>query len=232
MASGKALLGSLLGRLLFTQARVTEVTAPSANFRRVVLEGEGLTHAKWSPGDKIQVFLADGEMRTYTPLLWDAQRGLTALMLYVHGDAPGARWAKTVAPGAAVQFFGPRKSLKLAEAQGPKILFGDETSFGIAAAFWSLRQGSDIELMFEVSREGECWTVLESMDLKATLIERTPADAHLSVAVERLQAAQLAGFTPIFTGRAQAIQSMQRSLGRSFRGPTAAYWSLGKRGLD
>jgi hypothetical protein len=47
-----------------------------------------------------------------------------------------------------------------------------------------------------------------------------------------LQRAQRAGFSPIFTGRAQAIQSLQRSLGRTFRGPTAAYWSLGKRGLD
>jgi NADPH-dependent ferric siderophore reductase len=232
MASGKAIIGSLLGRLVFTKARVSEVASLSSSFRRVVLEGDGLAGTKWSPGDKLQVFLASGDMRTYTPLSWDSERGLTSVVLYVHGDAPGAQWARTLAQGDAVQFFGPRKSLRLADAKGPQVLFGDETSFGVAVALSSLRQGRDLELVFEVSRAAECRSVLNSLGLTATLVERAPGDVHLAELVERLQAAERAGFSPVFTGRAQAIQALQRSLGRTFRGPTVAYWSLGKRGLD
>jgi NADPH-dependent ferric siderophore reductase len=231
MASGKAVLGSLLGRLIFTTARVSEVEPLSTNFRRVVLEGKELCGSNWTPGDKLQVFLG-GELRTYTPVQWDRAGGVTSLVLYVHGEAPGARWAKTVAAGDSVQFFGPRKSLKLAETSGRQVLFGDETSFGLAASLWTLRQGRDVELVFEVSDAAESGAVLSKLGLTAKLVEREVGEEHLPALTEHLQSAQQSGAAPIFSGRAQAIQSLQRTLGRSFRGPTKAYWSLGKRGLD
>ena len=62
---------------------------------------------KMAPGDKVQVFLPDIGMRTYTPLSWET-RGATTFLAYVHGDTPGATWAKRVKAGDEVSFFGPR----------------------------------------------------------------------------------------------------------------------------
>ncbi|MBU8898508.1 hypothetical protein KRR26_23130 [Corallococcus sp. M34] len=49
MASGKALLGSVLGRLLFRSARITEAEELSPRFRQVTWTGPELRGVAWTP---------------------------------------------------------------------------------------------------------------------------------------------------------------------------------------
>ena len=102
MPSVKAILQGALGRLLFRHANVTRAEMLGPAFRRLVLNGPDLRGVKWTPGDKLQVYLSSVGMRTYTPLRWDAAAGETELIAYLHGDTPAMKWAKNVAPGDAV----------------------------------------------------------------------------------------------------------------------------------
>jgi len=216
-----------LTQWMLREARVARVDTLSPHFRMIDLDGAALRSVAWTPGQKLQVMLGAGLLsRTYTPMLWDAERGATRLLAYTHGDGPGSHWSSTVALGDTVSFFGPRRSLDLAGLAYPT-LFGDETSFALAASL-----GTAARFIFEVDSTDECRPLLEALGLgTAVLVERQPGDTHLD-AIE----AALEGDTFILTGKAASIQRLSRTL--KARGVASsvirakAYWAPGKRGLD
>lgn len=178
-------------------------------------------------------------MRTYTPLAWDSARGATQLLVYLHGNSPGAEWGRDVRVGDRCQFMGPRGSLALSSLQGPVVLFGDETSFAVAHTLRNLRAGADgVEQVFEVSSGDASESVLRELHLSdSALVERAPDEGHLPTVAERLGAAlkRHPGAHLVMTGRAQAIQALRARLreeGVSAAQKVKAYWSAGKRGLD
>lgn len=235
MASAKAWFGEALGRFFFRKATVSAVRETSAKLRLVEMAGEELRGVSWTPGDKVQVFLGDAGMRTYTPLRWDATAGETSFLCYVHGEAsgggapasPGARWARDLAPGATCQLFGPRGSIAFPSFAADDVtLFGDETSFAAASALQALRPRA--RFVFEVDDEEDARTALEALKLSADVIPRAPNDAHVGAIAEMLQKRPPESL--VFTGRAQTIQALR---GRGLRAAkTKAYWSVGKVGLD
>ncbi|RKI72820.1 siderophore-interacting protein [Corallococcus sp. AB049A] len=236
MANAKAMLGSMLGRFLFTDAKVTQVRDVSRAFRRIDCEGPALRGQAWTPGDKVQVFLPGLGMRTYTPLSWDEARGATAFLMYLHGDSPGAKWGRDVRTGDTVQFFGPRRSVALESGDAPVVLFGDETSFAVAHAF---RTGAkrDVTPVFEVTHREDCAPALHELGFDGHDVERTAGDAHLAQVHERLREALRAnpGATLVMTGRAQSIQALRSRLrgeGDRTTPKVKAYWAVGKAGLD
>ncbi|RYZ45386.1 MAG: siderophore-interacting protein [Myxococcaceae bacterium] len=236
MASAKAMLGSVLGRILFHDSQVTQVRELSRAFRQVDCEGQALRGQGWTPGDKVQVFLPGLGMRTYTPLSWDEARGATSLLVYLHGDSPGAKWGRDVRVGDAVQFFGPRRSLVLDAGRAPVVLFGDETSFAVAHAF---RTGAkrDVTPVFEVSSREDCAPALRELGFEGQDVERQSGDAHLAQVHERLREALRAkpDATLVMTGRAQSIQALRSRLkadGARATPKVKAYWAVGKAGLD
>lgn len=240
MASGQAIISGLLGRFFFTEARVGQVRDVSPHFRWMELVGEGLRDIEWSPGDKVQVFIPDVGMRTYTPLGWDSTLGSTRFLVYLHGDGPGARWGRGVKVGDRCQFFGPRGSIALPSLPGPVVLFGDETSFAVAHALKNLKAGSaDVEYVFEVSSRAESEGVLGELGLAdASVVEKQSGEAHLADVEARLRTAleRRRGAHLVLTGRAHAIQAVRsqlRASGVAHAGQKVkAYWAEGKRGLD
>lgn len=239
MASGKAIIGGVLGRFLFRDSRVERVRDLSSNFRWMELVGEGLRNVSWNAGDKVQVFLPGVGMRTYTPLAWDSARGATQFLVYLHGNSPGAEWGRNVRAGDRCQFMGPRGSLALAALRGPVVLFGDETSFAVAHALRNMRAGTgDVEQVFEVSSRGESEGVLREFGLaESAVVEREPGDGHLPAMAERMRAAleRRPGAQLVLTGRAQAIQALRarfKAAGVGSVQKVKPYWSLGKTGLD
>jgi NADPH-dependent ferric siderophore reductase len=256
MASGKALLGEVFGRFLFREARVSRVTEPSADFRRLLLEGPALRDVSWTPGDKVQVFLSEHGMRTYTPLRWNAVSGVTELLVFLHGSTPGAAWGRSVQIGDRVRLFGPRRSIDGQALPEALVLFGDETSLGVASALAGAEAGGPREAstigpradprgtmgklrcVFEVSQRRTCEPLLADLGLtNSVLVERREDDSHLDAVLEHLLSAQQA--TPaaevVMTGRAAAIQSLRARMKRESRARLAKskpYWAVGKVGLD
>ncbi len=226
---------ALLGWMM-RSARVAAVETLSPHFRLIDLEGEGLKSVAWLPGQKIQVAIGSGlSSRTYTPMSWDADAGRTRLLAFLHGNGPGSRWAGNLAEGEGCQFLGPRRSLDLSGADGPVFLFGDETSFGLAAAL----QGGPTaaEMVFEVSDAAESRDALTAIGLgRATVIARRDGDAHLAAIGADLSRHVARGARFVLTGKAQSIQNVSQALKKSGMASSnvksKAYWAPGKTGLD
>jgi NADPH-dependent ferric siderophore reductase len=230
-------------RWLMRSARVAAVETLSPRFRLVDLEGEALRNVAWTAGQKVQVSMGSGmTARTYTPMSWDAGNGRTRLLTFSHGDGPGSRWASSLREGDTCQFFGPRRSLDLsgpnsAGLEQPVVLFGDETSFGLAAALRECPQAHGAIHVFEVSDVAESRPVLEAIGLgQATLIERIAGDAHLAAAEAEVLRLAARAMHFVLTGKALSIQRVSRALKAagvgSSRVKTKAYWAQGKIGLD
>lgn len=175
--------------------------------------------------------------RTYTPMSWDAGNGRTRLLAFAHGDGPGSRWADGLREGDTCQFFGPRHSLDLTRFEAPIVLFGDETSFGLAAALRDNLQAGGALHMFETTDVAESRQVLEAISLgEARLIARSPDDAHLAAVEAEMLRLAANGARFVLTGKASSIQRVSRALKAagiaSSRIKAKAYWAPGKTGLD
>ncbi len=219
-------------------ACVAAVETLSPHFRLVDLQGEALRNVDWVAGQKVQVSMGTGlSARTYTPMSWALDRGRTRLLAFGHGDAPGSRWASGLRVGDACQFFGPRRSLDLSGLEAPLVLFGDETSFGLAAALRASPRAGSVISVFEASDVAESRLVLEAVGLgPATLIERTAADAHLAAVEAEMVRLAASGAHFVLTGKASSIQRVSQGLKAvgvgSARVKAKAYWAPGKIGLD
>ncbi len=159
------------------------------------------------------------------------------MLIFAHGDGPGSRWASGLRKGDTCQFFGPRHSLDLSGLKSPMVLFGDETSFGLAAALRDSPQADGAVHVFEASDVAESRQVLEAIGLgQATLIERIAADTHLSAAEGEVLLLAASGAHFVLTGKAASIQRVSWALKAvgvaSSRVKTKAYWAHGKIGLD
>ena len=225
-------------RWLMRPAHVAAVETLSPHFRLVHFEGEALRNVAWTAGQKVQVAMGSGlSARTYTPMSWDADSGRTRVLTFAHGDGPGSRWASGLREDDTCQFFGPRRSLDLSGLESRVVLFGDETSFGLAAALRDCPQVDGAIHVFEASDVAESRPVLEAIGLgEATLIERTADDAHLAAAEAEVLRLAASGAHFVLTGKASSIQRISRALKAvgvlSSQVKTKAYWAQGKVGLD
>lgn len=230
-----------MARLFTRTAVVAEVRPLGQRFRRVVVEGSSLCEARWVPGQKVQVAMGGWTYRTYTPLSWDAERGRVELLVFLHGDAPGASWGREVRAGDACAFFGPRDSIDLTSLERPGLLFGDETSLGLAHALRFTPDGHrGVRVLLEVDAAAELAEPLDDLGLTdVDLVERQPNDTHLGQlearGVDDIRARGVRGL--VLSGKASSIQRLHRPFRDAGAIPRSqarnrAYWAPGKRGLD
>ena len=116
------LLESAMHRLFMRHVHVLDIEDIGSAYRIVTLGGESLRDTSWTPGDKIQIQLGGWVQRTYTPMDWDAENGLTRILVYMHADAPGTRWARTLFEGDTCVIFGPRKSIDRSRLRVPAVM--------------------------------------------------------------------------------------------------------------
>ncbi len=129
-----SLMERAVTRLLMRSARVSAVDAPMPRFRLIELQGEALKDCAWRPGHKIQIKLDGGlATRTYTPIRWTETHGTALILAYIPGHGPGSAWARAAERGDERHLLGPRRSMELDDLVDACVMFGDETSFGLAA---------------------------------------------------------------------------------------------------
>lgn len=237
MANLKArLLGGWLGDRLLRDVVVSNVEPVDRQFRKIRVGASWLGEAPAGAGDKVQIYLPDVGARTYTP--FDIGRGAEAfsLLFYLHGDTPGAAFARGIVVGQTLRVLGPGRSIPLESLALPVALFGDETSLGIACSVYALggsvaRSTAHLEVSSIESARAACAALGLSEE---ALIERDANDGHLEEVARRLSASTRDGGTIVLTGRASSIQKLRVLLRTGSRRSQSvkAYWADGKRGLD
>ena len=202
------------------------------------MAGVPLKVAAWQAGCQIQVQFGGFTQRTFTPVRWNEEAGETEIIIYVHGHAPAAEWIERLEEGSRCIIFGPRASLDLLGMRSP-VLFGDETTFGLASLFNAMASGDDATMIFEVSAVAPAREALKHLGLQnAILVQRRHDDSHLALVEDMIGSSldSTAAAEFVLTGRAPAIQHIVRFLKSRGLGRRAirsrAFWTPGKSGLD
>lgn len=227
-------------RLFMKSATVRESRALDERFRLVTIQGESLRGVKWTPGEKVQMAIGGWITRTYTPLSWDPAEGSTKVLVFLHGEGPGAAWGRALKAGEPCTIFGPRQSLDLGSLERPALVFGDETSFALVHSLRFTARGAEkTRVVLEVASKSVAAGVLDHLEVaNVDLVERTPDDSHLGEIEAIVASAVQAGSVRscALTGKAPSIQRLNkrvRALGLSSRQiRTRPYWAPGKTGLD
>ncbi|MET0387760.1 MAG: siderophore-interacting protein, partial [Polyangiales bacterium] len=182
MASIRSLLQDKVAKLVCKSFTFEEVRDVSPHFRRLRISSDALrTSSSVSAGDKVQIMVPESGPRTYSPFAHDVTRSSVDLLAYVHDDGATARWLRAAARGGELLIFGPRGSLALGTLAGPVVLFGDETSYGAAAALRGARTAGDsLAFVFECSDPDESATALRDVGIEPhALVRREPGALHL-----------------------------------------------------
>lgn len=226
--STKGRILRMLSKLMLAEGVVQEALIVSRDFRLVKVKTEAALSGRFQAGDKMQVLLPEDEVRTLTPMYWDAD-GSTALLAYMHGDHPLARWARNVEVGDRFYFAGPSRSLVM--PSGALTLVGDETSLAIGASYARTRPGQ-VAIRIEADAKASLAEVLSAVGLgDADVILRAPGLGRGEALASALS--EVSGAVGI-TGGAELVQRVRervRGLGPSAI-KTKTYWVEGRAGLD
>jgi ferric-chelate reductase (NADPH) len=234
MSRLRDLVADTVSNRLFRAMRVTQVVNRGP-FREISLTSV----TSWTPGDKIQVRVAeDGlTMRTYTPVRWENTTGDTTILVHLHGAGPGSAWAQDVAAGDTVQVVGPRRSLDLTRFTSAPIFVGDETSVGLRVAWTSAHPNLEpVRDIFEVGANSP--TALRTLGLEPVHVTREDTDRHLPVLVEHVIAAAAEHHESplILTGRSTSIAAIRGALKAAGHAKRITrvriYWDPRRTGLD
>lgn len=235
-----SMLESAVFKLFTRPANVLKTEDVGRSFRVITLGGDALRNVQWTPGDKLQIQLGGWVQRTYTPMEWDAENGITRILAYTHGDGPGANWARSLRTSEGCIVFGPRKSIDLTRPRfSDSVLFGDETSFGLAAARVHATSTERTHLFFEASSMAESKAVLARLGLGESIVhERADDNAQRLALAEGMKVVLEANpaASVVLSGKAGSIQYMRQMLKQwnigSSRIQARAYWAPGKKGLE
>ncbi|MFR9729117.1 siderophore-interacting protein [Saccharopolyspora sp. MS10] len=234
----------LLDRLMVA-AQIDAVESLGPRLRLVTLSGPDLTGLDWQPGQHVRVQVAAGPaavdwllgmLRTYT--VWSYHDQTMQLVVFDHGDGPGARWARTTRPGDELLMMKPQGSFVTGPA--PYHLFaGEETA---QAAFGPMLRALQADTRafgaLEVDSPEERLDMGRDANLEWSYRRgRSAASSETLVeAVRRLELPAEPG-RAYLAGEARTIQLIRRHLVEERNWPrrnvlTKPFWTPGRKGMD
>lgn len=237
MTNSAGAFSRAVARMIARRAMIVATDMLADDLVAITLEAASFRGVTWTPGEKVQIAMSSVfETRTYTPIEWDAERGRTRIIGFLHGSGPGCVWLRNANVGDTCDVLGPRHSLNVRKPDGAIAFFGDETSLGLAYAL--SREGrKSCSYHFEVREAGSVRQLVEQWGLDdVSVVGRTTGESHLDTFTAALPTLASQGMSFILTGKAQTIQRLKAGLtGHDVhprRALSKAYWAPGKAGLD
>jgi NADPH-dependent ferric siderophore reductase len=222
---------------------IVEATNITPHMRRIVFSCADIAEMKLKPGQSAVLLLAetDGDFlkRHYTIRALDRAARRLTIDFVLHGDTPGANWARQAKPGDEVDALGPRGHVWLHPEADWHLFAGDETALpAISAMLEGLRPGDSATAIIEVESKAEEQKLASPADARITWLHRNGPpkpgsrpliDALASIALPegRKVHAYLAGETG--TVRAQRHGLIARGLAKE-QISAEGYWRPGRIG--
>lgn len=190
----------------------------------------------FQPGFYIDFRVSDTDVRRYTPSYTDVPRGIMEVVFYLHGSAPGSLFMDNLKPGDTINLTQPRGH-KYYDSSSPKyVIFGDETSLGLACSFFDVmnKNGQHYHFLLELDEDNKQLPDILGLD-NYTLFPKNSVfrNEELISKLPLLQTPTWNDATFILTGNAKSVQTFRKVLKDVVSGKilTHGYWLEGKKGL-
>lgn len=222
---------------------VTEAASVTPHMRRVTFDCPDIDQMQLKPGQSVVLLLpgAGDEFirRHYTIRSLDRAARRVAIDFVLHGDTPGASWARHARPGDEIDALGPRGHVWLHPEADWHLFVGDETALpALSLMLESLRPTDIATAVIEVESSADEQAIASPADARIRWLHRggpaRPGSAALIEALSLVSAPAdrqvhiyLAGETS--TVRTQRQGLVARGVARE-RISAEGYWRPGRVG--
>lgn len=215
------------------KAVVTNIHYYHPQFKKIVFQGDDLKGLKCKPGAQIEPRVSDTDFRHYNPSAFDSSTGTCEMLIYLHKQGAGSRWAENVQPGEPVYLMGPANKISLNTSAPKVVLLGDETAIGTFLFMQNgLSKAQQLYGAVETEKHLQHLPQLVGLRLPVVVRRANRAEALLDIAAQYLPHTNAQFY---LLGHAGTNKLLKRYLTQnginSSQITTVKYWEEGRSGL-
>lgn len=227
--------GGLLESLVGQRAEVVTSTYLSPYLKKVRFQAN-ISRMNFQIGYASVIRVSETEYRNYTVAHHDTSTGTVDIIFHIHGNGPGSEYADSLTAGDELYISSPRGRKVYDPKVHQQLLFGDETSLGLACALLPTLKQSGHSFQFyleldEANRDVPAMLGLENYNIYTK--DGSFSDKKWIHGLPVFQNSDWAQASYILTGNVNSIQTFRKVLKNMDAGRIHAqgYWLAGKKGL-
>ncbi|MFN0257770.1 FAD-binding oxidoreductase [Pedobacter ureilyticus] len=215
---------------------ISNVQLLSASLKRISFAGD-FSKINFPVGAYIDFRVNATDARRYTVSNVDIEKGILEIIVHLHGNGPGSNFMNGLRAGDVVDLNRPRSERNYYAKSAERLLiFGDETSLGLACAFLPELKKKKHQFLYYLELDEENWNIPEQLGLENFVV--FPKNGYFKnetwldqLAIFQSKAWQEAHY--VLTGNASSAQAFKKAIKRNTKGKVFlhGYWLAGKKGL-
>lgn len=228
-------IGNLLESAAGPRLTILETIYMTPNIKKICFQGN-ISKMAFILGGASVIRVSDTDYRNYTISHYDIGKGILEIIVHIHGNGVGSRYIDALKIGDELYVSNPRGHKAYDSKVQRHVLFGDETSLGLASSFLSVLKANDhqFQFYFELDQGNENAPQLIGLE-NYTVFPKNGAfwNAEWLNNLPVFQTADWQDTGFVLTGNVKSVQTFRkvlrgRSAGKIF---AQGYWLEGKKGL-
>lgn len=228
-------IGDWLESAAGSRLTILETVYITPNIKKIRFQGN-ISKMDFIIGGASVIRVSSTAYRNYTVSYHDIEKGILEIIVHIHGNGVGSHYIDALKKGDELYVSNPRGH----KAYDPKVkqylIFGDETSLGLAYSFLSVlkKSGHQFQFYFELDEENENAPKLLRLE-NYTVFSKNGAFRNEEW-VNNLPVFQTTDFQAtnfVLTGNVKSVQTFRKVLKNRITGKifSQGYWLEGKKGL-
>lgn len=214
---------------------VSRIEYLSNTIKRIQFKGN-LKKLNFGIGSFIDFRVSDTDSRRYTISSVDTAGGTLELIAHLHGEAPGSCFMDQLRISDKVNINPPRPYKYYDQTVETYVIFGDETSLGLACSFLPSLERNNHRFQFYLELAEENKDMASLLQLKNCTVFEKNGSFRNEKWIEELPVVQLPEWQQanfVLTGNVRSVQTFRRVLKTRSKGKIVShgYWLEGKKGL-
>lgn len=215
--------------------KVSGISSLSPYIKKISFHGD-ISKMPFQIGYASVLRVSKTEFRNYTVAHHDMQKGTLDIIFHIHGNGLGSELIDSLKTGDDF-YVGPSRGIKLYHPNSDKhLIFGDETSLGLACAFQSALKSDERQFRFYFELDKENKEVPQLLGLENCTVFQKDGSFRNEKWISDLPVFQTlewhsASFA--LTGNVKSVQAFRNVVKTRTKGRVSSqgYWLEGKKGL-
>ncbi|MBG6234727.1 NADPH-dependent ferric siderophore reductase [Pedobacter sp. CAN_A7] len=228
-------IGNLLEGALRPNARVLKISLLSPQVKKIRFQGV-LSKMNYQIGYANVIRVSETEYRNYTVAHYDAKEGIADIVFHVHSNGVGSDFIDTLTIGDEIYISSARGRKVYDPNVKTQLIFGDETSLGLACSFYEVLKSNHHQFQFYFELHDKNKAVPELLGLENYTVFSKNGTFINEEWVHDLPIFKTADWQAanyILTGNVKSVQTFRSVLKNTTSGKvfSQGYWLEGKNGL-
>ncbi|PLK43955.1 FAD-binding oxidoreductase [Emticicia sp. TH156] len=215
--------------------KISEVVHINQNLKKIRFQGD-LSRMNFQIGYANIIRVSDTEFRNYTTSYHNIEEGYFDIIFHIHRNGVGSNYIDTLKSGNELKVGIPRGKKMYEQNVKHHLIFGDETSLGIACSVLPLLKQNKNEYQFYFELDDENRNVPELLGLENyTIFSKKDTFRNElwinSLPIFKTNEWNFANY--ILTGNVKSVQTFRKVLKDKTQGKiySQGFWLEGKKGL-